>query len=155
MSYQVEKKVITATPFLFMKKQTKPEAIAEALASMFVPVFQFATSRGIPFAGPPTARYVSYGPGLVTIEAGMPIAGQADAEGDITSGSLFGGDVVTTIHKGPYDSLNLAHEAIQVWIAEHNEQADGAPWESYLTDPGEVPDPSEWLTEITYPLKKA
>ena len=155
MSYQVTKKQITETPFLFMQRQVEPEAIAEALGTMFPPVFQYATTQGIPFAGPPTARYPSFGPGLITIEAGMPIAGPDAGEGDIKVGSLAGGDVATTIHKGPYDNLNQGHEAIQKWLTENNEEADGAPWEVYLTDPGEVPDPADWLTEINSPLKGA
>ena len=153
MSYEVTKKSIPETAFLHMKKQVKQENIAEALGSMLVPVFQFATAKGIPFAGPPTARYLSFGPGLITLEAGLPIAGPAEVEGEIILGKLFGGLVASTIHKGPYDSLNLAHEAVQTWMMENNEEAGGAPWEVYINDPGEVPDPAEWLTEIIHPLK--
>lgn len=153
MSYEITKKTIAETPFLYMRSQVKPEDIATALGSMFVPVFQYATAEGIPFAGPPTARYISFGPGLVTIEAGMPVAGSAEGTEDIMAGSLVGGAVVSTIHKGPYDSLNEGHEALQRWMAANNEEAGGAPWEAYLTDPGEVPDPAEWLTEIVHPLK--
>ena len=155
MSYTVTKKTLAEAPFLFTRREVKQEAIAEALGAMFPLVFQYATAQGIPFAGPPTARYPSFGPGLITIEAGMPVAGPGEGEGGIELGSLVGGDVVTTIHKGPYDDLNLGHEAIQEWLKENNEEASGAPWEAYLTDPGEVPDPADWLTEITWPLKGA
>ena len=153
MSYKVTKKRLTETPFLFMRREVKAEAIAEALGAMFGPVFQYATAQGIPFAGPPTARYPSFGPGLITIEAGMPIAGPGEGEGEIRLGSLAGGDVATTLHKGPYDDLNQGHEAIQRWLTENGEEADGAPWEVYVTDPGEVPDPADWQTEINWPLK--
>lgn len=153
MSHTVTRKRIAETPFLFTRREVKPEAIAEALGAMFHSVFQYATAQGIPFAGPPTARYPNFGPGLITIEAGMPIAGQGEGEGEIELGSLVGGDVATTIHKGPYDDLDQGHEAIQKWLAENNEEASGAPWEAYLTDPGEVPDSADWLTAITWPLK--
>ena len=153
MSYEITKKTINEVPFLYMRKQAKAEDISEALGSAFVPIFQHATANGIPFAGPPTARYVSFGPGLVTAEAGMPVAAAAEASGEILAGSLVGGEVVSTIHKGPYDSLNLGHEAIQTWMMQNGLEAGGPPWEVYLTDPGEVPDPAEWLTEIIHPLK--
>ena len=120
---------------------------------MLVPVFQYATAQGIPFAGYPTARYVSFGPGLITLEAGMPVAAVAEGTDEIMAGSLVGGAVASTIHKGPYDTLNLGHEAVQEWMAENGEEASGPPWEVYITDPGEVPDPAEWLTEIIHPLK--
>ncbi len=154
MSYEVKKEKSTETPFLFIHRQVKPEAISEALGAMFGSVFHYATAQGIPFAGPPTARYPSFGPGLITIEAGMPIAVPTDGEGDIKVGSLPGGNVARTIHKGPYDNLNEGHEAIQKWLIDNNEEAGDAPWESYVTDPGEVPDPAEWLTEINWPLKE-
>lgn len=154
MSYEVSTKTIAETPFLYMRRQVKPEEVAEALASMLPPVFQYATTQGIPFAGPPTTRYVSFGPGLVTIEAGMPVAGQAEGTDEIMAGSLVGGEVASTIHKGPYDSLDQGYEAIQRWMMENDEESGGAPWEVYLTDPGEVPDPAEWLTEIIHPLKR-
>ncbi len=153
MSYEITKKNIEEIPFLYMRKQTKPDGISDALASMLVPVFQYATAQGIPFAGYPTARYVSFGPGLITLEAGMPVAAVAEGTDEIMAGSLVGGAVASTIHKGPYDTLNLGHEAIQEWMAENGEEASGPPWEVYITDPGEVPDPAEWLTEIVHPLK--
>ena len=153
MSYEIAKKQIAEIPFLYMRSQVKPEEIADALASMLVPVFQYATAQGIPFAGFPTARYVSFGPGLITIEAGMPVGGPAEGTEEIMVGSLVGGDVVSTIHKGPYDTLNQGHEAIQQWMLENNEVAAGAPWEVYITDPGEVPDPADWQTELIHPLK--
>ena len=40
----------------------QPDAIAEALGTMFGAVFQYATEQGIPFAGRPTARYADFGP---------------------------------------------------------------------------------------------
>ena len=30
-----------------------------------------------------------------------------------------------------------------------------APWESYVTDPGEVPDVKDWRTEVYWPLEKS
>jgi hypothetical protein len=28
----------------------------------------------------------------------------------------------------------------------------GAPWETYLTDPADLPDPADWRTEVCWPL---
>lgn len=131
MNYEVSRKTITELAFLSIKRQVKQEAISDELGSMLVPVFQFATAQGILFAGPPTVRYHSFGPGLVTLEAGMPIVGSPNVEGEIALTSLPGGDVASTIHKGSYDQLNQAHEAIQTWMIENNEEAGGAPWEVY------------------------
>lgn len=58
-----------------------------------------------------------------------------------------------TTHTGPYDKLTKAHAAIQMWIAEQGRVPAGAPWESYVTDPADYPDPADWKTEIFWPIK--
>ena len=152
MSYEVSKKTLEEVPFLFARREIAPEGIAEALGEMFGAVYGHATAAGIAFAGPPTARYPKYGPGLITIEAGMPIAGTAEATEGIMVGALHGGPVAATVHKGPYDTLSEAHQALEKWANENGEEAMGAAWEVYVTDPGEVPNPADWLTEINLPL---
>jgi effector-binding domain-containing protein len=53
---------------------------------------------------------------------------------------------------GAYDSLPNAYAALEVWIEEHGFAASGAPWESYVTDPAEHPDPQNWRTDIFWPI---
>lgn len=151
MNYDIQKKTLEETPFLYQRRQCEQEEIANALAEMLPAVFGYAMSNGIQFAGPPTTRYPCFGPGLITIEAGLPIVGDAEVTEEILLGSLCGGEVVSTVHKGPYDKLGEAHQAVQEWMKE-NGVTGGAPWEVYLTDPGEVPNPEDWLTEIIHPI---
>lgn len=33
-------------------------------------------------------------------------------------------------------------------------KADGPPWEAYITDPAEHPDPANWRTEIYWPVAR-
>jgi len=40
-------------------------------------------------------------------------------------------------------------------MAANGVRAGGAPWESYVTDPGEHPDPADWRTEVYWPLSSA
>jgi amidase len=58
----------------------------------------------------------------------------------------------TTTHGGSYDSLYRAHAAVQQWIEAEGLTAAGAPWECYVTDPADYPDPKDWKTEIFWPL---
>lgn len=58
----------------------------------------------------------------------------------------------TAVHVGPYETLHETHAAIDQWIAEEGYSAAGAPWEHYLTDPAEVPDPTNWRTDVIWPL---
>jgi GyrI-like small molecule binding domain len=106
-------------------------------------------------AGWPAINALSrMGPGLWTIEAGLPVAAHTGAtpEGDVRADTLPGGRVATTTHTGPYDKLSEAHAAVQQWIDGQGLTAGGAPWECYVTDPADYPDPKDWKTEIFWPL---
>ena len=84
----------------------------------------------------------------------MPVATAASGEGDVVAGSLSGGPVAVAMHGGPYDQLTETYAALERWIESNGFRIGGAPWESYLTDPADLPDPAEWRTEVYWPLEK-
>jgi AraC family transcriptional regulator len=68
------------------------------------------------------------------------------------AGFLHAGPVACAVHAGPYEQLSETHAAIERWIEANGFHAAGAPWECYVTDPGEHPDPANWRTEVYWPL---
>jgi len=152
MDYSITTKELPPQPVLVVRRRVKPSEIAATLAEVLGRVFHHAQRTGAAFAGQPFTRYLEWGPGLFTIEAGMPVASLGVGEGDIAAETLPGGLVATTVHSGAYDKLTEAHAAIQVWIEAQGLAAAGAPWESYVTDPADYPDPRDWKTEICWPV---
>jgi AraC family transcriptional regulator len=153
MDYTITKKQIVPQPVLVVRRRIRPPEIAATLAEVLGAVFHYAQRTGVALAGQPFTRYLEWGPGLITVEAGMPIAVPGAGEGDVRGDTLPGGFAATTIHSGAYDGLTAAHAAVQVWIEQWGLVAAGAPWESYVTDPAEYPDPADWKTEIFWPLR--
>ena len=153
MEYSITKKEISPQPVLVVRRRVKPAEIAATLAEVLGRVFQYAQRTGTALAGQPLTRFLEWGPGLITLEAGMPVAAPAPGEGDVLGDTLPGGLVATTTHAGAYDKLMDAHAAIQVWIEAQGLVAAGAPWESYVTDPADYPDPKDWKTEVFWPIK--
>jgi AraC family transcriptional regulator len=157
MEYSITTKEMTAQPVLQIRRRVKPDELAKALAEMFGEIFLFAQQTGTALAGQPLTRYVEWGPGLLTIEGAMPIAapfaGRDGTSATVHGGMLPGGLVATAIHTGPYDKLIGAHAAIQLWIEEQGLVARGGPWELYVTDPADYPDPKDWKTEIFWPVE--
>jgi AraC family transcriptional regulator len=84
----------------------------------------------------------------------MPLAAPARGEGEMQSGELPGGDVALGIHTGPYEGLSDTHAAIERWIEANGYRVGGSPWEQYVTDPAEHPDPADWRTEVYWPLAR-
>ncbi len=155
MTYTIVKKEIASQPVLIVRRRVKPSEIAAVLGDVLGRVFRFAQQNGVALAGQPFTRYLEWGPALITIEAGLPVAGApALTEAEILADALPGGFVATTVHTGPYDRLHDAHAAVQQWIEEQGLTASGAPWETYVTDPADYPDPQDWKTEVCWPLAR-
>lgn len=139
---------------LVMRRRTSRDEIAAALGSTLPAVFAHAQQHGLTMTGPPFARYPEFGMSSVVIEGGVQIA--APAPGDPSAGieplSLPSGKAAVTVHKGPYDTLPDTYQAIETWLEKEGHQRGGPPYEIYLTDPGEHPDPETWETRIVQPL---
>jgi AraC-like DNA-binding protein len=75
-----------------------------------------------------------------------------ESEGDVLAETLPGGPAAVTIHSGPYDQLHAAYPALEEWIAANGFHPAGAPWEAYLNDPADHPNPQDWKTEVCWPI---
>jgi len=153
MAYPVTKKTLTAQPVLAVRRTITPDGIAKALSEMFPQVAVFLQQNGIAMAGAPYARYLSMKGNEWVIEAGFPVAASVAGSGEVTAETLPGGPAAFTLHAGHYNKLRDAHSAVHDWIVEQKLDPAGAPWESYITDPGQHPDPKDWKTEVYVPLK--
>lgn len=141
-----------AQPILFIRRRIARSELQGMLAECFGKLYGYAQKAGLPLAGFPLARYVWMGPGLWTVEAAVPLAAPAAGVEDMQSGTLPAGPVAVGVHAGPYDQLGDTNAAIERWIEANGYRIAGAPWEWYVTDPGEHPDPADWRTEVYWPL---
>ena len=150
----IERREMSAQPFLFVHSTIARSEIAKAIAEGLGKVFPYAMRAGLPIAGPPTARYLSHGPGLLEMQVGVPMAVAAPGQDDVKAGELPGGPIAVAVHSGAYDQLGDTYAAMERWMEANRYRRGGAPWESYVTDPAEVPDVKDWRTEIYWPLEK-
>jgi AraC family transcriptional regulator len=158
MDYTVSKKELAAQPVLVVRRRVRRAEIAATVAAELPKVFLHAQLRGIAIAGYPITRYLETSVGLVTLETGMRVTAHSGewtagtGEGDVLAGTLPGGPAAVTIHSGPYDQLHAAYAALEEWLAANGFHAAGAPWEAYLNDPADHPNPQDWKTEVCWPL---
>jgi effector-binding domain-containing protein len=87
--------------------------------------------------------------GAMTIDFGVQVTCRFEAEGDVFSAIIPAGKVATTIHRGPYTRLKLAHDAVHAWIKNNSRRDGGWSWEVY-GDWNE--DPRQLETQIFYLL---
>lgn len=156
LSHEIEIRTVEPIPMLYQVRRVEPAAVAEVLADVLPAVFGYAIESGSAPAGHPFVRHVGRSPAFITIEAGVPLVATPEAappeDSGILVGELPGGTVAATTHKGPYEGLGEAYEALDRWVTESDYESAGHPWELYVTDPGEVPDPADWLTDVFWPV---
>lgn len=137
---------------LYATRRVPREQIANAIGEALGLVFPYGQRAGAAFAGQPYTRYFGMGPGLLTLEVGMPVATAIPGEGEVTAGTLPAGPTLVAVHGGSYDTLADTYVAMERWMQEHGKSPGGAPWEVYVTDPAEHPDPADWRTEVYWPI---
>lgn len=154
MGYEVEVVELQPQPTLCRHSTTTQDAIVEVFDRDMPALWAAVQEHGYQPAGVPYARYHKWDEDGVEVEVGMPLAApiEGEAPADMQAGELPGGRTVRTVHAGSYDGLGGAYEAIEAWLASNGEAGTGAPWESYVTDPGAQPDVSQWRTEVFRPL---
>lgn len=159
MEYVVSRRELPAQPVLVVRRRVRRGDIAATIGAELPKVFLYAQQRGIAIAGYPITRYLEVSMGMVTLETGMRVTAHSgewkvdNSEAEVLDEMLPGGPAAVTIHTGPYDELQFAYAALEQWIAANQLRPNGAPWEGYLNDPADHPDPQEWRTEVYWPVK--
>jgi len=150
----IERRELTPRPVLIMRCRTARADLQGAIGNSLGGVYGHCQKVGLPLDGRPFTRYLSMGPGLMTIECGKPLAAPAPGEGAIEAATLPGGPAVVAVHGGLYDQLNETYVAMERWMDANGVRPGGAPWESYITDPADHPDPADWRTEVYWPIER-
>jgi AraC family transcriptional regulator len=151
----LERRELAEQPILYVRLRAGRHELSTAIGEGVGAVYPYAVENGLAIAGHPITRYRSTGPGLYDIDVCLPLASPASGQGDILAGVLPAGLTAVAVHAGPYEDLGETYAALERWIEANGLRTTGAPWEAYLTDPGEQPDPADWRTEVCWPVVEA
>lgn len=102
--------------------------------------------------GMPGVVYHEMDPEVVgDIEVFVPVTPAFEPTGGVTVKTLAPAPAVSTLHRGSYERLGEAYEALTDWMADHGMRPAGPPRERYLNDP-KVVGVDETLTRIEWPV---
>ena len=156
MPYVVTVKEVPAQHAAVVRTRTSTQTISSDVGRGYAAIGAAVGQAGIAIAGPPflvmTELMDDETPGA--IELGFPVATPFPGSGPdgVVGVELPGGLVAATVHRGPYDEEGPAYQAVEAWVQEHGHVHAGPPREVYLTSPDEVTDPSQYVTEIQFPI---
>jgi effector-binding domain-containing protein len=155
---EIEHMTVEAIDIAYVSTTSRPEptAVSDALGDAYFQVLNFIDAHGLQVAGAPLSITRTYSGAELVFDAAIPVRGVTDATPrDATSvkiGRTYAGPVIRIKHVGSYRTLSDTHRRISAYLAAHGIERNGATWESYVTDPGNVPE-EDLLTYIYYPVK--
>ncbi len=154
MTAKIEVQDIEGFTALVIRRRIPRDAVAETLGECLPRVFEHAQQNGLRLASPPFARYPEVSLGGFVIECGFAIADPSEAVpvDEIELIEVAPGRAAMAMHHGTYDTLPATYGAIEQWLQTQGMAPSGAAWETYVTDPGEHPDPADWMTEVVQPV---
>jgi len=65
--------------------------------------------------------------------------------------STAGGKALEVVHRGAYAGLADTRERLEAWMKLHKVEAQGNPWEEYVSDPAVTPE-EQLVTKLFVPL---
>ena len=146
---------VAPMPVAFATADTATDQFGPTIGRLLGMVGTATRPQGVSQAGAPFCRYTDWRETSATIDVGVPIAGNFETTGDVKAGELgVKGPYLFISYFGPYDKLPDVYGEAEAWMKENGYTWAGAPWDSYVTDPGTEPDSTKWQTDIYIPISK-
>ncbi|MDG4716398.1 SRPBCC family protein [Winogradskyella marincola] len=142
--------------YLYKTTNANSQNISAKMGENFGAIMMFMGKNGIKQSGMPLTVYNDMSSTDVIMSNGIPVKEKIVLpEGsDVSINFIPNIKVLKTTFKGNYTNLPKAWEATMKHLAENNlEQSEEKPFEIYTTDPGNYPNPADWVTEIYIPIK--
>jgi hypothetical protein len=86
----------------------------------------------------------------ILCDFGVEVTRSFETAGQVYATQTPAGETAVAVHRGPYNRMNEAHDAIKKWMAANQREHAGDSWEIY-GDP--TPDPAGTETTVLYLLK--
>ena len=156
---EIEHLVVEPMDIAYLQTTSRPEpaAISEAMGKAYFRILNFIDDHGLEDAGAPLSITRTFSGSALIFDAAIPVRGvSAETPGNdagVRLGATYGGAVIRVRHVGSYRNLSATHRKIAAYLAALGIERNGDPWESYVSDPGNVPE-EELLTYVYYPIKQ-
>lgn len=143
----VELRELPPQPYLGKRVRAPMSSVGAEVQAGFASLYARLAVLAMAPAGPPFLIAQQPRDGYLEMELGAPCAAPVEAGPGFEAGTLAGGKVAVTVHKGPYEAIGEVYPRLAEWIGGHDLSIAGPPREVYLSGPGEEP-----VTELVWPV---
>ncbi|MDG1728544.1 MAG: GyrI-like domain-containing protein [Algibacter sp.] len=144
----------------YMYKTTSATSanISQIIGKQFGEIMSYMSQNQVKSHGMPFTIYneMNNDNGSVIMSNAIPVRDKVivDRTSEVLCGYIPKTKVLKTTLKGNYSNLPNAWEATMAYLANNGlEQSALKPFEIYTNDPGNNPNPADWITEIYIPIK--
>ena len=157
MPYEIQVREVNPQPILSIRAVVPTLELIQFFDEAVNEMNAYVNQVGIKITGPAMSLWHS-APGQIPdasdIETCLPIEGPVPASGRMLYTKLPAGLHAFTIHHGSYDNMVNAYDAVWHWIQEQGYEMTGPPRDVVRVGPNDTSDPSNYRTEIVYPISK-
>lgn len=140
---------------LVIRTTTPTNQIGNAIAQTLPKVMDYMIANHIDMPSTPFAFYHRWDPaGTTEFSTGMFVSKPEKGSGDVQPFTIYKNKIVAATYFGPYEKIEVAYKAIDEWAKKNNKVLEQSPWEEYITDPGENPDPATWETKVCFVVRQ-
>jgi len=151
--YEIETRTLEQQDTAVVQRRMDASELTSWLAGVYGTLSSHLQRIGVSTVGQPFVRYHARNAHL-DVEAGLPTAERITPKDEVKLSSLPGGPVATTWHLGSPGELDLAFEALEVWVARTGVEPAGPPWAVHHIDPTALPERESWTTEVIQPFSE-
>jgi effector-binding domain-containing protein len=149
---QVTVKEVSPQTVLLLKGESSLETIAKDMGAMFEQLSNYMQERGVKPTGPALSLYYTEPGPDWEIAVAVPVSEDATGKDPVELTKLPGGNMLSTIHEGPYEKLGETWEAFSSWVKNSEHKLSGPTMEVYLECPPQESDPDKFQTELLWPI---
>jgi effector-binding domain-containing protein len=147
---------VTLTPktIIYLKGSATWDSAFETILDSFKNVYAFLDRQGIKPAGPAMTIYTASDDAGFEFQAAVPVAEapKDPPHGDLGVGTSPDGKALKFVHRGSYDSLDAAYDAITHYLDERKLEAKDLYIEQYQTDLLATPEDS-LVIDVLVPIR--
>ena len=152
MSVSVSVQTVHPRKLAAVRREVAPGSVGSAWGPALDKVWEFIRSvQGLRTDGHNIFLYHHpKQPGApILCDFGVEVTRAFESAGEVYATETPGGEAAVAVHRGPYNRINEAHNAIGKWMGENRRESAGHSWEIY-GDP--TPNPADTETMVVYLL---
>lgn len=151
MAYEITVETLAPRTLAAVRRRVAMTGIGAAFKPALDQVWAFLTKHpGLRTDGHNVFLYHHETPAIMPVDFGVEVVRSFDAEGEVQCVTTPTGEAAVVVHRGPYDRMRAAHQALHEWCAANRRAIGGYSLEIY----GDWSDDPEKLeTTIQYVLR--